>query len=373
MKISITGDLVINKAYDLSLISDELIAEFKSSDYSIVNLEAPVTESNIKILKTGGHLKANKESTKEILDSLNINLVTLANNHMFDYSEQGLNDTIKFCQENNIDTVGAGNNLEEASRIYYIKAELGTIAVFNIAENEWASAKQEEAGAKGMDLIDDLENIKKAKQKSDLLFVIVHGGHEYYNLPSPRMQKQYRFYVDQGADLVVSHHTHCISGMEIYKDKPIYYSLGNFLFTKASKHKDWYKGIVLEVEVKEDLSLKTKPVFIQQSEENHELKFIKGEDLIRIQNRFETYSKIISSKTELLAEWKSYVEDKTLRYSYNWLSLGNFKTKVLKGLYMKIGKILLSKKTAALYLNLMRCESHLDLSKDVLKNRIGKS
>jgi len=353
MKISITGDLVINKAYDLSLISDELIAEFKSSDYSIVNLEAPVTASNIKILKTGGHLKANKESTKEILDSLNINLVTLANNHMFDYSEQGLNDTIKFCQENNIDTVGAGNNLEEASRIYYIKAELGTIAVFNIAENEWASAKQEEAGAKGMDLID--------------------GGHEYYNLPSPRMQKQYRFYVDQGADLVVSHHTHCISGMEIYKDKPIYYSLGNFLFTKVSKHKDWYKGIVLDVEVKDDLSLKTKPVFIQQSVVNHELKLIKGEDLIRIQNRFETYSKIISSKTELLAEWKSYVEDKTLIYSYFWLSLGNINTKVLKGLYMKIGKILLSKKTAALYLNLMRCESHLDLSKDVLKNRIGKS
>ena len=64
--------------------------------------------------------------------------------------------------------------------------------------------------------------------------MIVHGGHECYNLPSPRMQKQYLFYADQGADIVVGHHTHCISGYEVYKGVPIYYSLGNFCLPRIT-------------------------------------------------------------------------------------------------------------------------------------------
>jgi poly-gamma-glutamate capsule biosynthesis protein CapA/YwtB (metallophosphatase superfamily) len=76
-----------------------------------------------------------------------------------------------------------------------------------------------------MDIIDNANQIKEAKATHDKVIVIVHGGHEYYNLPSPRMQKQYRFYADQGADFVVGHHTHCISGYEVYNGVPIYYSL----------------------------------------------------------------------------------------------------------------------------------------------------
>ena len=68
-----------------------------------------------------------------------------------------------------------------------------------------------------MDIIDNAKEIKNAKEKADYVFVIVHGGHEHYSLPSPKMQKQYRFYVEQGADIVIGHHTHCINGNEVYK------------------------------------------------------------------------------------------------------------------------------------------------------------
>src|SRR5690554_2607644 len=94
MKILITGDLVINKTFLNDNISPEVINLFQSSDYNIVNLEAPVTESNLKILKTRPHLKSEKESTLEILKALNINLCTLANNHVLDYDEQGVLDKI---------------------------------------------------------------------------------------------------------------------------------------------------------------------------------------------------------------------------------------------------------------------------------------
>src|SRR5690606_17937937 len=286
MKILITGDIVISKPYSFSQISDEIRDVFSQSDYNIVNLEAPVTESTSKILKTGPHLKSEKESTLEVLKALNINLCTLANNHVLDYDEQGVLDTINFCKEHNIQTVGAGKNKEEASRTLYLETKAGKIGIINIAENEWSSATDTSAGANGMDLIDDVKQIQEAKKKSDFVFVIVHGGHEYYNLPSPRMQKQYRFYIDNGADIVVGHHTHCISGMETYKGKQIYYSLGNFLFTKTSIYDDWYKGIVLKIEVSKNKGIKVIPVFVEQSKSDFNLSLLTGKEKEELAHRF---------------------------------------------------------------------------------------
>src|SRR5690554_1355788 len=198
MKLLITGDFVINQTYSNTQISGEVKELFAQSDYNIVNLEAPVTNSVSKIIKTGPHLKADKKSTLQVLKSLKVNLCTLANNHVLDYDKQGVLDTLDFCEEHNIQTVGAGKNREEAAKIFYLDTEVGKIAIINMAENEWASATETTAGANGMDIIDDTKAIQKAKQHSDFVFVIIHGGHEYYNLPSPRMQKQYRFYAEQG-------------------------------------------------------------------------------------------------------------------------------------------------------------------------------
>src|SRR5690606_12095475 len=138
MKLLITGDFVINQPYSTSQINKEVKELFAQSDYNIVNLEAPVTNSNSKILKTGPHLKADKKSTLKVLKALNINLCTLANNHILDYDEQGVFETLSFCKENNIQTVGAGKNIEEASRVFYLDSDVGKVAIINIAENEWA-------------------------------------------------------------------------------------------------------------------------------------------------------------------------------------------------------------------------------------------
>lgn len=109
------------------------------------------------------------------------------------------------------------------------------IAIINFFENEWSIAKEEFPGANPMNLIDNSFQIREAKASHDKVIVTVHGGHKYNNLPSPRMQKQYRFYADHSADFVVGHHTHCISSDEVYNGVPIYYSLGNFLFTKKTQ------------------------------------------------------------------------------------------------------------------------------------------
>lgn len=374
MKIIITGDLVISQSYKVDNVSDEVMGLFKNSDYNIVNLEAPVTNSNSKILKTGPHLKSEKESTLEVLKALNINLCTLANNHVLDYDEQGVLDTINFCKENNIQTVGAGKNKEEAAKVLYLETDVGKIAIINIAENEWASATDTTAGANGMDLIDDVKQIQEAKKKSDFVFVIVHGGHEYYNLPSPRMQKQYRFYVDNGADIVVGHHTHCISGMETYEDKPIYYSLGNFLFTKskAKKSDDWYTGIILEVEISETKNIITREIFVEQSKNDFKLSLIKGEELEEIQERFEVFSNNIVDSEKLVTKWTNYILEKSKQYDNYWSPLSFIKNKWIKKVATRLQIKGDNKKGKALALNLMRCEAHYDMSKEVLIKKINK-
>src|SRR5690554_5548350 len=284
--ILIAGDLVIDQAYETSNINSNVVDLFNNSDLNIVNLEAPVTASNSKIIKTGPHLKSNEKSTLEVLKVLRIDAVTLANNHLLDYDEKGVKDTLEFCENNKIHTIGAGMNLNEASKTKYFDTKEGKIALVNFAENEWSSATEETAGANPMDIIDNTNQIKEAKKNADFVFVIVHGGHEYYNLPSPRMQKQYRFYVDNGADLVIGHHTHCISGNEIYKGVPIYYSLGNFLFTLPSRHEDWYKGIILEIRISKEGKIDIGQIYVKQSKNNFRLSLIKGKELELISNRF---------------------------------------------------------------------------------------
>ncbi len=368
MKILITGDFVINQPYNTSQISEEVKELFTQSDYNIVNLEAPVTNSESKIIKTGPHLKADKKSTLDVLKSLKVNLCTLANNHVLDYDEKGVLDTLNFCQEHNIQTVGAGKNNEEASRTLYLETKAGKIAIINIAENEWASATDTSAGANGMDLIDDVKSIQEAKSQSDFVLVIVHGGHEYYNLPSLRMQKQYRFYIDNGADIVVGHHTHCISGMETYKNKPIYYSLGNFLFTKSSIYEDWYKGMILEVEITSGKEIKAKPIFVKQQKDSFELSLIIDKELDEIEQRFENYSQII--KNDLFTAWNKFVVDKEKMYLNRWSANVFINNKYISALFAKLGIIIASKRGRATLLNMLRCEAHADFSKATLNKKV---
>ncbi len=336
----------------------------KNPILNIVNLEAPVTTSTSKIIKTGPHLKADKNSTQQVLKSLEVDVVTLANNHVLDYDEQGVRDTLEFCKENDIKTVGARMNLKEASQTLYLDTKEGKIAIINFAENEWASATDNSAGAHAMDIIDNAYQIKEAKKQADFVFVIVHGGHEYYNLPSPRMQKQYRFYAEQGADIIVGHHTHCISGNEVYNGVPIYYSLGNFLFTKNNIQEDWYTGLVLEVNIENgNLTSLLHPA--EQQKETFKLSLLNGKKREDIMKRISKYNAIIADKKMLKNEWDNYVDSKHDVYLNYWSPFSFISNRYVRGVLNRLGIKGLNKKGVALALNLMRCEAHVDMSKEV--------
>ncbi len=374
MKTLIAGDLFISESFKNKQLIDHSVEElFASAEYRILNLEAPITpdEPNHKILKTGPNLRTSEDTTMPYLKQLKTDMVTLANNHILDYGTIGLQNTLKTLERNRIAYVGAGNNLDEADRPYTLEKEGIKIAILNFAENEWSSATKDKGGANPLDIIDNVRQIKTAKAKHDKVICIIHGGHEHYNLPSPRMQKQYRFYAEKGADLIVGHHTHCIGGYEIYQGVPIYYSLGNFLFTMNAINPDWYIGLILEIEWEKD-ELKTNLHPVCQEKGTFKLYLPKGQEKEEILNRVHSYAEIIKNKSLLEQSWKHYISQKSKEYLNYWSPSSFIKNRYLRGALNKLGIDFKNKKGLSLFLNLMRCEAHSDLSKEIINNYLNK-
>lgn len=260
MKVLVAGDymprhrlapMVSNGDYEK--IFGEIRDIVQSSDYSIVNFESPIVEDGDKpIEKCGPNLKCTPNAV-EPLKYAGFNCATLANNHISDYGEDAVNRTIKIFQDNGFDSVGAGKNLQEASKTLYKDIKGQKLAIINCCEHEFSIATKDKAGSNPLNPVQQYYDIKEAMGKSDYVLVIVHGGHELHQLPSPRMQEVYRFFVDAGADAVVNGHQHCFSGYEFYKGKPIVYGLGNFCFDNPkNKHDIWNEGYMVEIEFLDD-------------------------------------------------------------------------------------------------------------------------
>lgn len=172
-------------------------------------------------------------------------MVTLANNHLYDFGEVGVSDTLQTCRINDIDCVGGGMNITDARRVVYKRVHNLNIAILNFCENEFSIATQDKGGANPLDIVSNYYDIQVAKGYADFVVVIIHGGHEDYQLPSPRMKKTYRYFVDIGADAVFNHHQHCYSGYEIYRNRPIFYGLGNFSFDSNKRNSNWNYGFMV--------------------------------------------------------------------------------------------------------------------------------
>lgn len=205
-----------------------------STDYSVINFETTIPTSDSKpIDKLGSHLSA-KDNAFDVLKFLGFKMLTLANNHFMDYGQSAMENCQSLALKNGFDVVGAGKNLFEARRYKVVEIKNKRIAIINACEHEFSIATEHEAGCNPLDVINISYDIRAAKKEADFVIVIIHGGNEHYKLPSPRMKRTYRFFVDQGADAVANHHQHCYSGYETYCGKPIFYGLGNFCFDSVA-------------------------------------------------------------------------------------------------------------------------------------------
>jgi len=228
-EILFAGDLMLDR-YMRTLIDKKggeyLTRDIKNlfleRDLNVLNLEGPITGNSSVSLGTetreAGHFKFtfDKEMARNFLIDNKIGAVNLGNNHILNFGEAGVRETVEFLKENKIDYFGSPLDDKNA----YTEKEINGLKIALVCYNRFYNLGSENA----------INKIKDAKSKNDLAIVYTHWGNEYELVQSEIQQKIAHSFVEAGADLIIGTHPHVVQPLEIYKNKVIFYSLGNFVF-----------------------------------------------------------------------------------------------------------------------------------------------
>ncbi|MDW2092043.1 CapA family protein [Vibrio sp. 1865] len=231
MKIAYTGDLVLQDSelfdseYVFSCFSNAL--EARECRELVINLESPITEGLNKV-KDKICLNAVSDTVKH-LKYLSPTLINLSNNHINDFGNKGVEQTIERISEIGFDSFGVGG-IHDCKHVSIHNTHVNIAYTHHSADlsSPFLNATGKLLGPKPI----DLEEIKKLKEdySDKAIIVSVHWGIEDISIPCPEVVELARKIIDAGADIILGHHPHIIQPIEVYKGKYIFYSLGNFYF-----------------------------------------------------------------------------------------------------------------------------------------------
>ena len=235
--IFLGGDILIEEemlnymedyGYDYPIKGIEPI--LRGHDIVFANLETPIGDKGIPA-KGKPYIFMINEDYAAPIKKLHLNIVSIANNHIMDYGESGLFSTMDWLNDNKIAFTGAGKDLNEARTPVIINSR-GIEFVF-LAYNErppaYFAATKKSPGAAPARLSIIEEDVKLYKKPTNIVMVSIHWGIEQTLYPQAYQVEMAHKIIDAGADCIIGHHPHWIQGIEIYKQKPVFYSLGNML------------------------------------------------------------------------------------------------------------------------------------------------
>jgi len=271
--IILVGDIMLDRRVEYMMKKNndwrwpflKIANDLKKGDIVFGNLEGPISDKGKKV----GSIYSFRANPKAIegLTFAGFNILSLANNHAFDYGREALEDTFLRLKNNGIDYVGAGFNESEAYEpiIKEVKGlKIAFLAYTNLGSPHWAATK-ESLGIAWVDQ-NNLEkikkNIEKVKKEVDILIVSLHSGEEYSFKPNQFQIDFSKMAIDGGANLVVGHHPHVIQPIEKYKEGYIAYSLGNFIFDQDFS-KETMRGVLLKVIIEEGKIKEVVPIEVK--------------------------------------------------------------------------------------------------------------
>lgn len=353
--ISITGVFIEKIKKEEEIFSKKIIKAFKNSDYVVSNLEGPVT--NI-IPRKSNHIKLkNPINTIEYLAKRNLKVFNLANNHILDCKETGLNQTLEAIKKSNCNSFGAGKGFLEASQAHVLevndcKVALLGITISNVNKKE---KKPQIFTSKYLSVLKD--RVSSLYKKVDYIVINYHGGEEFTNYPSPTKRKFLKKISKiKGVDIIIAHHSHTLQAYEKYKGAYIFYSLGNFIFDISAHYPYLHtrESALLNFKFsKKGLTFSWIP-FLNNN----------GNIVDTDKDSFETYFKSISDFTQYKKKWRQEAyrvlfrknllktsETDKIDTSKSLQEKSFLKLMISKNFYSKSIKILLSNNYRSLYLS----------------------
>ena len=364
MQLIIGGDLVPTQSnIDLfsngdvnALLGKELLSLWNAADMHILNLEVPITDKEDPIAKCGPNLIA-PTSTMKGIKALNPTLISMANNHILDQGIQGLRSTEELLNRNDISFIGAGNNLNDASKPYIVQRDGLKIGIYACAEHEFTIATANTPGANPFDPLESLDHIVTLKAECDYVIVLYHGGKEHYRYPSPYLQKVCRKMAQKGADLVVCQHSHCIGCYETYNDSTLVYGQGNFLFDDSDSE-FWQTSLLIRLSISDKLHIDYIPIVKAMSS----VRLADDKTAEDILAAFHQRSCEILKFGFVEQQYQQFAKDNYLSYVSQFAAFGKWLSRIDRRLLNgMLAKRKYNKKQSLAIQNYIECEAHREL------------
>jgi len=320
-KIIIAGDMLPMPCnYDLfsagdirALFGDRLCELFASADYRVCNLEGCFTDCDTPIEKVGPAIHAPTATIKGI-KALGIDFATLGNTHSMDYGAQGYFDTCKTLTENGIGSFGWGDNEGSVRSSVTINHGGRRIVLYNTTERFDNAPGRDYPGVNLYDEYRVLSEIKTLRESCDYLIVFYHGGIEGTHYNSGIMRRRFCRMADNGADVVISQHTHAIGEEERYHGAYFLYGQGNFCFHFRPRVTPLLaEGLVLELDLT-DQGFTAKPHRILRTEKG--CVYDDKQELEAFYSRSKTHDALIAGDETAAREFREGFS----RDCMNWMS-----------------------------------------------------
>jgi len=291
--ISLADDWEIIPYYDsrgqgvYGILGEDVVDIMKSSDIMVANNEFTVSNRGSKLPNKYYTFRAKPERLS-IYDEMGVDIVSIANNHAYDYGEDAFLDTLDSLKEYDIPYVGGGRNIEEATRPYYFIANGYKIAFIAATRAEkyilTPEATDTNSGVfRAYDPTLLLETISEVKKNSDYVIVLIHWGREDSHELEQVQIDTGKMYIDAGADLLVGSHAHVLQGMEFHNGKLIAHNLGDFIFNRETKDTG-----ILSVTINNEGNMSYE--FIPCFQNNFKTILLNGNDKNRVINNMRSYS-----------------------------------------------------------------------------------
>lgn len=254
IKLAFAGDILLDDEYAMMFryrsrgsdindtFSATLLERMRNADVFMLNNEFPFSTRGTPTEGKTFTFRANP-SNIEMYAQIGVDLVSLANNHAYDYGEQALLDTFSTLEGAGIPYVGAGRNIEEAKKPVYLIANGMKIAVVSATQIErnavpdTKEATMTNAGVlRCMDPTALLEVIAQAKANSDFVILYIHWGTESQETTDWLQDKQAPIYAEAGVDLIIGDHPHCLQKIDCISGVPVVFSLGNYWFNSKTQN-----------------------------------------------------------------------------------------------------------------------------------------